>query len=125
MVKKDLESRKDIELLINSFYDKVRKDEVIGYIFNDVAKVEWEHHLPVMYNFWEDIILQSRKYSGNPMNIHTGLNQKTPLKPEHFARWKQLFLETVNEHFEGPNAELARQRAVSIATIMQIKVHGA
>jgi hemoglobin len=124
MVKKDLESRKDIELLVNSFYDKVREDEVIGYIFNDVAKVEWEHHLPVMYNFWEDIILQSRKYSGNPMNVHTGLNQKTSLKTEHFARWKKLFIETVNENFEGPNAEVARQRAVSIATIMQIKVQG-
>jgi hemoglobin len=55
-MKKDIADRKDIEQLINSFYDKVRADELIGYIFNDVANVDWPHHMPVMYDFWEGII---------------------------------------------------------------------
>jgi len=117
----DITGRADIKRLIDSFYDKVKQDDTIGYIFNDVAKVDWEHHLPIMYDFWEGIIFQKGNYSGNPMSVHIALNQKTPLLPAHFSRWKEIFLETVNELFEGTNAELARQRAVSIATMMQIK----
>lgn len=117
----DIRNREDIALLVNRFYDQVKEDTVIGYLFNDVAKVNWEAHLPVMYDFWESIIFQKPVYSGNPMPVHMALHGKSPLTAEHFSRWKELFLKTVNDLFEGPNAELARQRAVSIATMMQIK----
>ncbi len=66
-MKHDIENRKDIEQLINRFYDKVKQDNMIGFIFNDVAKVNWQKHLPVMYDFWENIIFLSNKYAGNPM----------------------------------------------------------
>lgn len=51
-MKKDIENRNDVQLLIDSFYEKVKADKVIGYIFNDIAKVDWGKHLPVMYDFW-------------------------------------------------------------------------
>lgn len=49
----DLQNRSDIQTLINDFYAQVREDETIGYIFNDVAKVNWETHLPKIADFWE------------------------------------------------------------------------
>src|SRR6476661_6513689 len=88
----DIQNHSDIKRLIDSFYDKVKQDDTIGYIFNDVAKVNWEHHLPIMYDFWEAIIFQKGNYSGNPMSVHIALNQRTPLLPAHFNRWKQIFL---------------------------------
>lgn len=121
-MKADILTKEDIKLLVDSFYEKVKKDTVISYLFNDVAKVNWELHLPRMYDFWENIIFQTGSFSGNPMAAHAQLHQQSPLTAEHFARWQQLFLETVSELFEGDNAVLARQRAVSIATMMQIKV---
>jgi hemoglobin len=121
-MKRDIENREDIRLLIDSFYAKVRGDGVIGYFFNEVAKVDWEHHLPVMYDFWEGILFQKTGYAGNPMVVHTLLNQKSPLRKEHFDRWKQLFLETIGEHFEGEKADLAAQRALSISNLMEIKI---
>ncbi len=121
-MKKDIENRTDIELLINSFYDKVRADDVIGYIFNDIAKVDWPHHMPIMYDFWEGVIFYTGNYSGNTMKVHKDLNKKEPLTPEHFKRWLQLFTSTVNELFKGDKAELAKQRALSIATSIQIKI---
>jgi hemoglobin len=121
-MKTDIRDRADIQLLVDTFYNKVREDDVIGYLFNDVAKVDWEHHLPRMYDFWEHVIFQSGNFRGNPMVAHMQLHQKSPLTKEHFARWQQLFLATVDELFDGDNAELARQRARSIATIMQMKV---
>src|SRR5688572_11395863 len=121
-MKKDIENRGDIEVLIHSFYDKVRKDEVIGYIFNDVAKVNWEHHTPIICDFWENILFQTGAYKGNPMVTHVNLHALSPLTSTHFDRWKKLFIETIDDHFEGENAELAKQRAISIATMMQIKI---
>lgn len=119
---KDIESRKDIIILVNQFYEKVKKDQEIGFIFTDIVKVNWEVHLPVMYDFWENTILYTGSYKGNPMDSHKKLNRMFPLTSDHFAKWVKLFLETVDELFEGTNATLARQRAISIATIMQLKI---
>jgi len=122
-MKKDIGNRADIQLLVDTFYDKVKQDETIGYLFNDVAKVNWEQHLPRMYDFWENILFQTGGFKGNPMAAHVQLHQKSPLTAAHFERWQQLFLATVNELFEGDKAELIKQRARSIATMMLIKVH--
>ena len=121
-MKKEIENRDDIALLVNSFYDKVKQDPVIGYIFNDIAKVNWEKHLPVMYDFWENVLFAKGAYSGNPMIAHSRLHEKSPLSAEHFNQWKSIWLTTVDELFEGEVAEIAKQRAVSIATVMHIKV---
>ena len=123
-MKKDIENRDDIRLLINTFYDKVKQDAMIGYIFNDVAKVNWELHLPVMYDFWEGIVFNSSTYSGNPIAVHLKLNTRTPLKPQHFKQWLHLFTTTVNELFEGKKAELIKLRAAGIAGVMQVKISG-
>lgn len=121
-MKKDITNRADIQLLVNSFYNKVRADETIGYLFNDVAQVNWEQHLPRMYDFWENILFQTGSFKGNPMVVHAQLHQKSPLNKAHFDRWQQLFLATVDELFEGEKAEIIKQRARSIATMMLIKV---
>jgi hemoglobin len=118
----DIRDRTDIQVLVDTFYEKVRADETIGYLFNEVAKVNWAQHLPRMYDFWENILFQTGSFKGNPMVAHVQLHQQSPLNAAHFDRWQQLFLATVDELFEGDKAELIKQRARSIATMMQIKV---
>ncbi len=122
--KPDITTRQHIELLVDRFYAKVQKDLLIGPFFNEVAKVNWEEHIPTLCDFWESVLLQGNAYKGNAMAVHQQLNQKKALKPEHFERWTKLFLETVDEHFSGNKAELAKQRALSIATVIQIKIGG-
>lgn len=119
---RDIQNKQDIALLVNTFYDKVQSDPSIGYLFNDIAKVDWTKHLPKMIEFWDSILFQSGSYSGNPMPVHQQLHEKSALTAAHFEQWKKLFLETVNSLFEGENATRAIHRARSIATIMQIKV---
>lgn len=123
--KRDLETRADIQLLIDSFYEKVRKDDVIGYIFNNIAKVDWDHHLPIMYAFWDGVLFQRGGFKGNPMTTHMRLNQLVPLTKTHFARWVALFTATVDELFSGLNAETAKQRAQSIATLIHLRLTAA
>jgi hemoglobin len=118
----DIQSRKDIEILINSFYNKVKTDDTIGFIFNDIARVNWEKHLPVMYNFWETMLLDATSYRNNAMEVHYSLNRKIPLNETHFQRWLELFSETVDELFSGKNATAAKTKAKSIASLMQYKM---
>lgn len=121
-MKKDIAGRPDIELLVNTFYEKIAADQQLGYIFNDVAKVNWQRHLPVMYDFWENIILFTGSYQGNPMNLHQHLHHIAPLDASHFEQWNKLFIATVNELFKGKNAELAKQKALSISAIIKEKI---
>ncbi len=121
-MKKDIETKADIKILIDSFYEKVKKDSTIAPIFTDIAKINWEKHLPVMYSFWENTLFYTGAYEGNPMELHKHLHGITPLTTEHFKLWVKLFSSTVDELFKGKNASLAKQRAYSIATVMQVKI---
>lgn len=121
-MKPDILSRADIEILVNEFYSKVKIDKDIGFFFTEVANVNWDKHLPVMYNFWENIVFNTGNYNGNPMQKHIKLNAKSKIKMEHFQRWTNLFNNTVDSLYAGANAELIKQRALSISTVMQIKI---
>lgn len=118
----DICTRADIELLVDQFYKKVINDEVIGFFFTQVVKLDWDHHIPTMYDFWESNLLGNPTYKGNPMAIHKHLNEKHNLSKVHFDRWLELFHDTVDELFTGEKAELAKSRATSIATLIQIKI---
>lgn len=121
----DISNSDDIKNLIDRFYSKVQADDVIGYIFNDVAKVDWAHHLPIMYAFWEFLLLSSPDaYRGNPIQKHFDLHARHPLKAEHFDRWLQIFQATVDELFAGPMAENAKFRAFAISETWKPKFDG-
>ena len=121
-MKTDIRSKDDIVRLIDTFYAKVKTNSLIGYIFTEIAQLNWEHHLPIMYDFWESVLFHTGPYNRNPMVVHKNLHARHPLNREHFNEWLQLFRETVDELFEGDNAVIIKQRAESIATVMQLKI---
>jgi hemoglobin len=123
-MKKDIQGIEDIKVLVDHFYGQVVKDPLVGYIFTDSIKVNWARHLPVMYSFWENTLFYTGSYAGNPMMIHQRIHQLIQLAPEQFDRWTMLFCSSVDTLFDGEKAELAKQRAVSIATVMKIKILG-
>ena len=118
-MKKDIKNRTDIEKLVDIFYNKVKADKSLNYFFTEVAHVNWEKHLHIMYNFWENILFFSGNYKGNPMHLHHHLSEITNIKRKHFQRWNSIFSTTVNELFEGEKAELIKKRASNISSIMQ------
>ena len=122
-MKRDIKNREDIEKLVTIFYDKVKQDPAISYFFDDVAKVNWENHLPKMCDFFENILLSSGNYDGNPMVAHEELHKKSEVKENHFERWKSLFDATVDELFIGVKAEEVKRRATNIAGAMMHKTH--
>ena len=121
MKKKDILNRQDIESVVNHFYDKVRKDDVLSRMFDHV---DWEKHLPVMYDFWDNVLFYTGKYTGNPMAKHLMAHGRNPMTSTHFERWLKLFYEVLDESYAGKNTTLLKERANSIAKIMQIKLFG-
>jgi hemoglobin len=122
-MKTDIKNRADIEKLVTVFYGRVMEDPAISYFFSDVAKVNWEMHLPKMSDFFENILLFSGNYDGNPMVVHEELHKKREVKREHFQHWKTLFDATVDELFIGAKAEEIKQRTNNIAEAMMHKTH--
>ncbi|RYE23428.1 MAG: group III truncated hemoglobin [Sphingobacteriales bacterium] len=119
---KEIDDRADIQLLVESFYERVKRDELIGHIFNNAHNFSWDTHIPVMVNFWETILLDTGRYHGNPMLTHIELNKREPLLSPHFERWIKLFSEMLDEHFTGSRVEEAKKRADSMALLMQYKI---
>ena len=123
-MKPDINSRQDITTFITSFYEKVKVNEVISFIFNEVAHMNWEEHIPVIVDFWETILLDNPVYKKNAMEVHYDLNKKFHLQKIHFDTWLCLFNSTIDELFEGKVATLAKTRAKAIADLMQFKIDG-
>ena len=121
-LKNDIADREDLLRLLEVFYKKIFADPSISYIFTEVAHMNIEEHLPVIADFWETVLFQKNIYTKNAMQVHVILNQKTPLTPDHFNTWLKYFNETVDELYAGVNAFAIKQRALSIATIMQLKI---
>lgn len=121
-MKSDITTRKDIELLVNTFYTKVRVNKTIGFIFEDIAKVDWDAHLPKMYSFWASLLLDEHSFKGNPMQKHIELSKLTSMTEVEFSEWLSLFTQTVDDLFVGKKAEEAKQRAANIARLMLHKI---
>lgn len=120
--KADIRNREDLVLLLTSFYEKVFRDELIGHFFTDVMHVDLDTHIPRITDFWETVLLGGRNYKDNAIAPHMKINKLSPMEEQHFKRWLSLFHETIDELFEGEVAGLAKQRAVSVATVMRIKI---
>jgi hemoglobin len=116
-VLKDIATENDIKQLVDSFYHRVGRDELLGPVFNEIARVDWEHHLPTMYSFWSTMLFRTASYKGRPWPKHAPL----PVRKEHFERWVSLFCQTVDSLFAGAKANEAKSTALSIADTFQTR----
>lgn len=115
---RDIENINDIQLLVDSFYSKIRNDEKLGHIFNGIIKDRWPEHLEKMYRFWQTILLEDQTYFGSPFVPHA----KMPVDKTHFEQWIKLFSETVDENFVGEKAEQAKWQGQRMADMFHYKI---
>jgi hemoglobin len=120
----DIKTTEDIQFLIESFYQKATKDAEIGFFFTEIAKTDFDHHLPIMVSFWAFLLLNKEGFQGNMMRAHINLHQKFPLTEAHFNRWLEIWNTNIDAHFKGEKAEDAKQRAYTIGLTMRYKLDG-
>lgn len=121
--KPDLAGRAGIEMLVNAFYTRVRDDEMLGFIFDKVARTNWETHLPKMYAFWETVMFRSGGFTGNPLAAHAKLVPLTDMGRDKFDRWLTLFRATVDDLFAGENAEHIKNCAADMANVIFSRIN--
>lgn len=115
---KDIVSFSDIKILVDTFYGKVREDDLLAPIFNERIGQHWPEHMEKMYSFWQTLLLNERTYYGSPFAPHMQL----PINHDHFERWLTLFCATIDALFEGRKASDAKTRAGKLAEIFQSKI---
>ncbi|GEP95077.1 hypothetical protein CCY01nite_13370 [Chitinophaga cymbidii] len=119
IIMRDIETMADIQLLVNTFYGKIRQDALLGPIFEErIAPDAWGPHLETMYRFWGAQLLGIMEYQGRPFPKHRTL----PVDGKHFDQWVTLWSQTLDELFTGPRASTARVKAASIAQVFLSKI---
>ncbi len=118
----DIKTQEDLSLLVADFYQKLLSDNRISYIFTDIVKIKLEEHLPILVMFWSQVILGTGGYSNNLTQIHLDVDLKEHLSPELFRIWLEHFYAAVDENFIGENSEKIKTQALSLATILKIKI---
>jgi hemoglobin len=114
-----------ISQLVECFYAAVRDDAMLGPIFSKHI-TDWPNHLARMKDFWASIMLESGRYSGNPMQKHIAIGGLDAL---HFARWRELWDRALAEAAPKPIAaerfrEAAQRIGESLLTGIEISRGG-
>ncbi|MGH1383932.1 group III truncated hemoglobin [Kordia sp.] len=122
-MKHDIQNRTDVHLLVTTFYVKIRKDEVLGPIFNNRIH-DWNSHLEHLTDFWESSLFFVNKYKGNPLEKHVEVDVAVGnvINEHHFGIWLNYWIQTLDELFEGEKVSIAKNRARKIGTFIYIKL---
>lgn len=115
---KTIETREDINILVHKFYAKVRKEPILGPIFNNhIPNEKWPEHLDKLTDFWETNLFGIPKFKGNPTLKHINVDKNLDYKTEqlHFGLWLQLWFETIDELYEGELATKAKEASRRMA----------
>jgi hemoglobin len=122
--KPELKERADVQLLVETFYVKIRKHAILGPIFNSII-TDWDSHLTLLTDFWETQLFLKRKYFGNPVTAHLEVDEKMnhTITSEHFGLWLNEWFATIDELFEGDTAWIAKNRAQKMSTMLFMQMY--
>ncbi|MCD0475950.1 group III truncated hemoglobin [Flavobacterium sp. EDS] len=122
-MKKQIENREDISLLVNTFYTKIRANTEIGFYFNDMIK-DWDEHLDKLIDFWETNIFGGKKYKGNPIEAHNKVDAyfNHKISSHEFGIWLNIWFETLDELFEGEHVDTLKRRARKMSTFLYLSM---
>ena len=120
----DIASREDLFTIVKSFYDDLMVNEELGHFFVDFKEADvLMPHLHTLVNFWDNTLFYSGTYKKNAIKPHIQIHDKHKIDYHHFDQWLLLFNRAVDSHFKGQNAETIKSRALSIATVMKLKLN--
>ncbi len=121
----DLATPQEIERLVTIFYARVRQDDLLAPVFVEQADIDWVLHEPKLAAFWCQLELGIAGFQGSPSQKHSALSSVQPFRAEQFARWVELFHQTIDRGWTGPHASSIKARATQIAKVQSQVVQGA
>jgi hemoglobin len=123
-MKEDLKNRADINKLVLSFYAKIRKNDEIGFFFNNSIK-DWDTHLEKLTDFWESNLFFTGSFRGNPAVAHVKVDKENnhSISQYHFGIWLNLWFQTIDELYEGEMAERLKHNARKMSTHLFLRIY--
>jgi hemoglobin len=121
---RDLDDRAQVAEMVRRFYADVAQDDLLGPMFNDVARVDWSEHLPKLTDFWCRMLFAEPGYEGNPLRAHQRVHARRPFTAAHFERWLELFFDTLELGWVGPNTEKVKAFATKVARVHAAQLLG-
>lgn len=115
---KDIQNKEDIFKLVSTFYGRIRRDELLGPIFNShIEKDKWPAHLQKLTDFWTTNLFAVACFKGNPTQAHIKVdrNLDNQVEQKHFNTWLALWFATIDSLFLGEIAEKAKSAASNMA----------
>lgn len=121
---KEIENREDVSLIVRGFYAKVRTDETLAHIFNNIIK-DWEEHLEKLTDFWTMQLFGGKVYHGNPIRVHQEVDEQSnhEVTAYHFGTWLNLWFETIDANFTGENVDTLKRRARKMQTVLMVSMY--
>ena len=108
-----------LKQLVDTFYDRVRRDPLIGPVF-DGAIEDWPEHLDKLQSFWSSVMLTSGRYKGRPLPAH--IKHGAAISPASFERWLALWRETTDELVDRESAAALQEKAGRIAESLMMGI---
>lgn len=118
----DIAGREDLIDLVRDFYNELMHDDILKHFFTEIRLIDLKTHIPVIADFWDNILFHTGAYKANAMEKHFILHDESPITKEHFDQWVKLFHKSVDAHFTGAKADMAKQRAKQIADLMAYQI---
>lgn len=123
IIRNDIKNRKDIEYILWAFYREAIENPQIGTFFTEIVQINLEDHIPHITDFWVQQLFYTGSYKKNVLQIHQNLNSKKTMQKIDFDTWMDLFTNVIDQNFKGEKANLMKTRALSIATVIQLKIN--
>lgn len=122
-MKKDIENRTDVSLLVHTFYNKIRADKEISPYFNELIQ-DWDSHLEKLTDFWETNLFGIRKFKGNPIEVHNKVDEhfNGQISANEFGIWLNYWFQTLDSLFEGENVEILKRRARKMGSFLYLNM---
>ena len=121
---RDLDSRSAIHDLVVAFYREIVFDDLLGPVFDEVAETDWAVHIPRLIDYWCRILLGEHVYRGALLEAHREVHHRDPLRDEHFDRWYQLWVASIDARWRGPKADHAKRHAAATAGLISRRLRG-
>lgn len=112
-------TEESLKLLVDTFYARVREDDLIGPVFNGAID-DWPEHLDRLQAFWSSVMLTSGRYKGRPLPAH--IKHGDAINPASFERWLGLWRETTNALLDAESAAAMQEKAERIAESLMLGI---
>lgn len=108
-----------LKALVDRFYRKVRRDDLIGPVFNRAID-DWPEHLQKLQAFWSSVMLTSGRYKGRPLPAH--VKHSDSISSASFERWLAIWRETTDEMLDPESAAALQEKAGRIAESLSLGI---